>query len=440
MLNNIETHEDQAFAKTQWQALCAKAGMTEAGSVKASGLSVDEAHDARKTVRRAINKFVAEMTDKEMADPAIGAALNHASKLVAQLSSGIDMLESKGAAKSATNSDLHVMRNEADFAKRYRTNEQFKAHDDDGMNVADFLRGVANLRTSPQVHNALSVGTDSSGGYSVPSRLMPGILSAMVPVSSLMRAGAGIVTMEDGGKTFTTAAVNAIPTAAWRAEAGALATSDPTFRAITATPRSLAFTFKISRELLADGVGITEALNNAIGQAFAKELDRTGLRGTGTAPVPRGILNTSGIQSVTNGTNGTALSDFGNLFSAAEAILGADCPFPTAAIMAPRSLIRLGSVEDATGQVLTMPPMLRDMQLIATSQVPINLTVGSSTDCSEIYVGDFSKMFFAMRESVSVQLLSELYAATGEIGFACHMRADVVLSYPAAFAVVTGVR
>lgn len=163
MLNNIETHEDQAFAKTQWQALCAKAGMTEAGSVKASGLSVDEAHDARKTVRRAINKFVAEMTDKEMADPAIGAALNHASKLVAQLSSGIDMLESKGAAKSATNSDLHVMRNEADFAKRYRTNEQFKAHDDDGMNVADFLRGVANLRTSPQVHNALSVGTDSSG-------------------------------------------------------------------------------------------------------------------------------------------------------------------------------------------------------------------------------------------------------------------------------------
>lgn len=234
--------------------------------------------------------------------------------------------------------------------------------------------------------------------------------------------------------------MNAIPTAAWRAEAGALATSDPTFRAITATPRSLAFTFKISRELLADGVGITEALNNAIGQAFAKELDRTGLRGTGTAPVPRGILNTSGIQSVTNGTNGTALSDFGNLFSAAEAILGADCPFPTAAIMAPRSLIRLGSVEDATGQVLTMPPMLRDMQLIATSQVPINLTVGSSTDCSEIYVGDFSKMFFAMRESVSVQLLSELYAATGEIGFACHMRADVVLSYPAAFAVVTGVR
>ena len=45
-----------------------------------------------------------------------------------------------------------------------------------------------------------------------------------------------------------------------------------------------------------------------------------------------------------------------------------------------------------------------------------------------------------MREAVSVQVLNELYAGTGEIGFACHMRADVMLTYPAAFAVVTGVR
>jgi hypothetical protein len=45
-----------------------------------------------------------------------------------------------------------------------------------------------------------------------------------------------------------------------------------------------------------------------------------------------------------------------------------------------------------------------------------------------------------MRENVSVQVLQELYAGTGEIGFACHMRADVVLTYPAALAVVTGVR
>jgi HK97 family phage major capsid protein len=66
--------------------------------------------------------------------------------------------------------------------------------------------------------------------------------------------------------------------------------------------------------------------------------------------------------------------------------------------------------------------------------------VGTSSDCSEIYVGDFSTLLFAMRENVSVQLLPDLYAATGEIGFACHVRADVIVQYPAALAVVTGVK
>lgn len=299
---------------------------------------------------------------------------------------------------------------------------------------------MRNLRTTPGVQNALSSGTDTSGGFAVPGVLMPGILSALVPVSALLTAGAGIIPLEEGAKTFTTAAINAIPTAAWRAEAGALATSDPTFRAVIATPRSLSFMFKVSRELLADAAGLTVALNQAIAQAFAKELDRAGLRGTGTAPEPRGVLNTVGIQSVGNGTNGTALAGYGNLFSATSAILGADAPMPTAAIMSPRSLIKLAGLTDTTGQPVNVPGMLQPMRMISTSQIPNNLTVGTSSDCSEIYVGDFSQLYFAMRENVSIQLMQEAFASTGEIGFACHVRADVIVNYPAAFAVVTGVK
>ncbi len=41
-----------------------------------------------------------------------------------------------------------------------------------------------------------------------------------------------------------------------------------------------------------------------------------------------------------------------------------------------------------------------------------------------------------MREGVSVQLLKETFAETGEIGFACHTRVDVGITYPAAMAVV----
>lgn len=342
------------------------------------------------------------------------------------------------AASHVVGSTIRAMRTPDDFRRHYARFPDNRG--DESFDIGDYLRGIANLRTTPSVKNALSVGTDSAGGYAVPGVLMPGILSAMVPVSSLLQAGAGIVPLEEGAKTYTTAAINTIPTAAWRAEAGALATSDPAFRAIVATPRSLSFTFKVSRELLADAAGLTDALNTAIAQAFAKELDRTGLRGSGTAPEPRGILNTSGIQSVTNGANGAALAGYSNLFTGVAAVLGADAPMPTAAIMSPRSLVKLGGLLDTTNQPLRVPEMLVPIKQIATSQIPNNLTVGSSTDCSEIYLGDFSRMYFAMRESVSIQLLNELYAGTGEIGFACHVRADTVITYPAAFAVVTGVR
>ena len=430
-------HSNEETAQNTWKALCAKNGLPEAANIgpHVSNLSTSDLHDLRKTARRAINKITESMKPGDY-DNATTDALLYAGHTVSAVNEQFERQQDAERFFGKKQS-THVLRNAADFERHY---ESRSTTNEDPFDIADYLRGVANLRTSAGVQNALAVGTDTSGGYAVPGVLMPGILGAMVPASALLTAGAGIIPLEEGAKTYTSVAVDSIPTASWRAEAGALATSDPSFRAVVATPRSLSFTFKVSRELLADAVGIGAALNQAIAQAFAKELDRAGLRGSGTAPQPRGILNTLGIQSVTNGAAGAALASYANVFSAYGAILQADGPAPTAAIMSPRSLVKLGGLLDSTGQPVNMPGMLQTLKLVSTSQIPNNLTVGASTDCSEIYVGDFSKLYFAMRESVSIQLLNELYAGTGEVGFACHVRADVVLTYPAAFAVVTGVR
>lgn len=313
---------------------------------------------------------------------------------------------------------------------------------EDKSSFSDFLRGVAGLRSTETVRNALSTGTDTAGGFVLPSFLQLELLAALAPVSSLLTAGAGIAVLEEGAKSHRIAAVNTIPTAAWRAEGGALATSDPAFRSVDVVPRSLSFQFKVSRELLADSANLEQALIGVVAQAFAKEIDRAGLRGSGTTPEIRGLLNTAGIQAVTNGVNGASLATtaYSNLVSAMQAILQADAGMPTAAIMSPRSLSVLAGLLDTTSQPRAKPEILRDWNLIATSQVPNTLTVGTSTDCSEIYVGDFSKVVFFLREGFSVQLLNELYASTGEIGFACHARVDGASLYPAGIAVVTGVR
>jgi HK97 family phage major capsid protein len=341
--------------------------------------------------------------------------------------------------KSESGGDVKVLRNSKDIRAHYGAISN-SARPGEDMGIDDFLRGVAGMKSNTAVLNALSTGTDTAGGYLLPSRVMPGILEALVPASALLSAGAGIVPLDAGAKSFTTAAIDNIPIAQWRLESGTIVNSEATFRAVVAAPKSLAFMFKVSRELLADAPNMGQALNTAIAQAFAKELDRVGLRGSGASPQPLGILNTAGIQTVGNGANGAALAGYSTLLSAAQSILQADAPAPLAAIMSPRSLIKLAGLVDTTGQPIEKPSMLESWNMIATSQVPNNLTVGTSTDCSEIYVGDFSKVHFMMREQMSIQIAHELFASTGEVGFICHVRADVAVMYPKAIAVVTGVR
>ena len=433
----IKFNTDIENAAAQWIRLCAKHGQPEgAAAANSSPIHVNDLHAKRKAVRRAINVITDSLKQADYADNNISDALMFGAKMVNSVDEEFRRMAEADAFFGGKKKDT-VLRNRSDFEAHFQTRGN---REDENFEISDFLRGVANMKTSPDVRNALSTGTGSAGGFAVPAKLMPGILGALTPASSLLQAGAGIVLMDEGATTYTTAAVNTVPTAAWRLEAGTVAESDPAFRSVVATPRSLSFMFKMSRELLADGQGLVEAINQAIAQSFAKELDRAGLRGTGTAPMPRGILNTSGIQSVTNGANGLALTSYANLFSATQAVLAADAPMPTAAIMSPRSLVKLGGLADSTGQPLRVPTMLEGVKLIGTSQIPNNLTVGTSTDCSEIYIGDFSGLHFAMREAVSIQLLSELHAGTGEVGFACHVRADVVVTYPQALAVVTGVK
>jgi len=84
--------------------------------------------------------------------------------------------------------------------------------------------------------------------------------------------------------------------------------------------------------------------------------------------------------------------------------------------------------------------MIEKLNLLSTTAIPDDLEVGTGKDCSKIYVGDFSRVNFMMREQVSIQMVKELYAGTGEVGFICHVRADMAIGYPKALAVISGVR
>ena len=434
--------EDEHVGSLAFTAACANAGVSPVPTARPGGTKA-EMHENRKALRSAVNTIHESIGMRAPTETQL-QALTWAGVKVSRMTALLEDAPASSGPSGVSAGDWRDSNGRP--LKQLRTMDDFKAHYrtdlpvDEQMTLVDFFRGVANMPTTPGVRNALSEGTNAAGGFTLPSVVMPQILGALVPNSSLLQAGMPIIPLNDGAKSYTTAILSGVPTAAWRSEGGAVAESDPVFSGVAAAPQSLSFFFKISRELFADSMNLSPALLAAIGQAMAKELDRAGLRGTGTPPQPRGILNTSGIQTVTNGANGTALGSYANLFSAVQALLQADAQMPNAAIMSPRSLIKLGGLLDTTNQPLRVPTMLEPVKLLGTSQIPNNLTVGTSTDCSEIYTGDFTKMALMLRESLSVQLLSERYADTGQLAFMCHCRADFAVMYPSAFALVTGVR
>ncbi|WP_166207208.1 phage major capsid protein [Cognatiluteimonas telluris] len=456
-------HDLRTVIGNRTKALTAKAELGKLGivlkeqrDVPANCLERSEALERRAELRRASNALSSHGREKhENLTDNLVTALEYVHAEINLISIGLDLEDSAnarlGSGSGAAESELRdhsgqkigTMLANADLRDAGRIAAKLGAHSNStggDMSLGDFFRGVAGMRTNEAVRASLSEGTNSAGGYTVPSILLPGILNALVPASALLQAGANVAVINQQASSFKIAATDTIPTAAWRSENGSVAESDPAFRSITITPRSLAFRFKVSRELLQDSPGLDTALRTAIAQAFGKELDRAGLRGSGTAPEIRGLLNITGVNAVDMALpDGAAMTNYNKFINATRLIKDADAPAPTAAIVSTREDETIALFADTTGQPLRRPEALSDWKFITSSQIPINLTVGASSDCSEAYVGNFGLFTYFIREGVSVQLLNELYAETGQVGFVCHTRVDVAAMYAKAFAVITGI-
>lgn len=313
------------------------------------------------------------------------------------------------------------------------------AFDGERGGLAEFFRGVGGGSTTPAIKASLDEGTGTDGGYTVPNWLLPGILKALVPQSSMLNAGANVVVLNDPGDSYRVAAVDTIPQPQWRLELAAVTTAGPTFRVVNIVPRDLSMIFLVSRELLADAPNINDALSTVIAQSFGKEMDRAGLMGSGAAPEITGVRNVAGVQVYSMGTNGAALANYAPFVQARTLLANVNAPMPNAVITSPREDQTLNLLVDTLGQPLRRPPALQDVQFLTTSQIPITDTQGTATDASSMYLGKWNLATFYLREQVSIMQLRELYAGTGAIGFACHARIDMALSYPQAFAVIEGV-
>ncbi len=326
------------------------------------------------------------------------------------------------------------------YARGERCGSGFPAQN--GVDLGSILSAMVMGSGSLEIRNALSEGTDSSGGYSVPVELMRDFVDLLRDKSVLNTAGAKTVLLESQ-KTNLATLIND-PTAGWRAENAPVSESDLTLGNVQFVPKSLAVLVKVSRELAQDSVNIQEILINALALGLAAQLDFAGLFGTGANNQPTGLKSVLTTASrVSNlGTNGQKLSASGVKWTpilAAQQKIAASNDQATAAIMHSRTLFDLQGLTDTTGQPLRPPAVVESLPLLDSNSVPVNLTQGSATTASEIFTGNFSNLYLGLRQELRIEILKEAFSGNLQIGFLCHLRADWQCVKPSSFWLTQGI-
>jgi HK97 family phage major capsid protein len=293
---------------------------------------------------------------------------------------------------------------------------------------------------------ALSEGTDSAGGYSVPVGLSASLIDRMRAATTVIRAGAKTIPLNEGWKQgYARTATGA--TVGWISESGTITAADPTFELVQFVPRTLVALVKCSREVVEDSINLGNALEIEFAGAMAVELDRVALLGTGTPPEPRGIKNTSGVgsvQMVIGGATGATLAasgGFDKLIDLQQTIADANGPEATGLIVNPRTAAQLSKLkESSTAAYLTPPAALANIPRYSTTILPGTETQGSSSGvCSRAIMGHFPYLWLGIRTSVRVELLRERFADNFQYGFLAYLRADVAIAQPPAFAQLLGI-
>jgi len=313
--------------------------------------------------------------------------------------------------------------------------------DDRGrLSLRKSLKGIVtgDWRDAEPERRAMSEGVLASGGFMVPTILSAQLVDLARNQTRVIQAGAKVVPMAN--KTVNVAKWVTDPAAAWHTENAAITPSDATIGTVQLDAKALAGITVVSRELLEDADNVEEELRQAFAAQFSLKVDAAALYGTGTAPEPRGVKNTTGITTVAlGGVNGSTPANY-DFLADAIGTLADNNETANAAILSPRSARTLGKLKDTTGQPLMRPSYLDGLPMFVTNQIGTTFTVGTSTDTSDVFVADWSQLFVGVRTELQIGVLTERYADNGQIGFVSWWRGDVVVARAKAFHVTTGVR
>lgn len=279
------------------------------------------------------------------------------------------------------------------------------------------------------ISNVLVEGTDSAGGYLVPTEYDERLIEKLEQENILRRLGTVIQT--SGERKINVAASK--PVGSWVEESGELVFSDPTFSQVILDAYKLSVATKVSEELLADNQYDLEGfLIRSFGQAIANAEEEVFITGNGSSK-PTGILDaTGGGQVAVTAASSTAIT----ADEIIELVYSLKRPYRehAAFIMADSTLAKVRKLKDGCGTYLwqasmteSEPDRLLGFPVYTSAYMP-TIAAGNSV----IAFGDFSYYNIGDRGTRSFAELHELYAGVGQVAFVAKERVDGKLILPEA--------
>ena len=297
-----------------------------------------------------------------------------------------------------------------------------------------------------EVRNALSVGEDTAGGYTVPDEFHRQLIEALEE-NNVFRGLAHVIRTSSGTRTIPIAADNG--KASWVEEGNAISESDLTFSVQTLSAYKLGCLIRVSNELLNDSAfDIGAHIARRFGVRFGNAEEDAFINGKGvsadpstTPSEPTGILTTLATPSVT--TAGSGIISFDDVYKLFYALKG---PYRQKAkfLCNETALLQLMLLKDGNGQYIWKPgieigkpdTILGHAVYTSTYMPAIEGDPASDAGKKVLLFGDFSYYWIADRTNRTMKRLNELYAVNDQVGFIGTQRVDGKLILPEAMKVL----
>ena len=306
----------------------------------------------------------------------------------------------------------------------------------------DMMRG----NNSMEVRDALSVGVNENGGFTVPDEFERQLIQGLEE-NNIFRTLAHTIHTNSGTRTIPIATDSG--SASWIEEGAAIQESDMSFAQETLSAYKLGCMIKVSNELLNDSAfNIAAHIAQRFGVRFGNAEEDAFINGTGpsanpqtTPSQPTGIL-TSLTASAGNTTEDAVTVHFDNIYKLYYSLKS---PYRRKAsfLCNETLLLQLMLLKDKNdnyiwkpGLEVGKPDTILGRPIYTSGYMPA--LTGEAADAGKkvLLFGDFSYYWIADRQSRTLKRLNELYAVTDQVGFIGTQRVDGKLILPEAMQVM----